>query len=75
MKELGGFGMKRLLTLMKKKRFLIAGVLVLLLTAAFWCLHIGKEEQSIHAAPSDFEIKGSFGKYGYDRLQDDKRSK
>lgn len=53
--------MKRLLTLMKKKRFLIAGVLVLLLTAAFWCLHIGKEEQAFHAAPSDFEIKDRLG--------------
>lgn len=52
--------MKRLLTFMKKKRFLIAGALVLLLTAVFWCLHIGKEEQSIHAASlsqANFEIK------------------
>lgn len=53
--------MKRLFTYLKKKRFLIAGALVLLLTAVFWCLHIGIEEQSIHAAPTDFEIKDRLG--------------
>lgn len=53
--------MKRLYTYLKKKRFLIAGVLVLLVAIAFMVFHIVDDEREIHAATgvsrNDFDIK------------------